>query len=362
VSLAEVGIVEIEGAASFMVNESTGIDERVIAHVATLEAPLQLVFRQEEIDTGTLPAKSVLAKTLVSVISPGTELAAYKGVPPLRPGNSYPRVVGYCNVAEVLKVGKGVSDLAIGSRILTFASHRSHFCIDEDQIVGIVPAGMRSGDAACAYLFHLGYNAVLKSEVCLGSTVLVVGLGVLGLTSVAMAALAGGRVFAISDHEIPSQKALGFGAEACFRRSDMGKLAEALGTEKASIVITTSNSWADWRLALESTGNQGTIAVMGFPGRGEPNPEFNPLYSAYFYDRQLRIIAAGLSPQTQDSRGFLPFNEKDNIKRIFGWIQGERINPEILVSGRFPAMRLVDAYEGLVNRHSSPSTYLLDWD
>ena len=51
-----------------------------------------------------------------------------------------------------------------------------------------------------AYLYHLGYDAVLGSEIKLGSKVLVIGLGLLGLTSVSMAKLAGGKVTAISDN------------------------------------------------------------------------------------------------------------------------------------------------------------------
>lgn len=332
-----------------------------MARIAMLDQPHSLRFEIETIDPSSLIPGEVLAETIVSAISPGTELAAYTGAPPLRPGIVYPRLVGYCNVARVLACGKAVSGVAPGDRILTFSSHRSHFCIPATDVLAVLSAGITSEDAACAYLFHLGYDAVLKSGVRPGSEVIVIGLGVLGLTTVALAALAGARVFAISDHEASRQKALVFGATECFSRAENQRLAERLGPARAQVVVTTSNTWADWRLALEGAGQRGTIAVLGFPGRQETAIPFNPLDSTHFYMRQLRIMAVGMSPELPDSRGFLPFNERANLQRLIDWIEAGRLRPAELVSGRFAGSQLADAYESLLRRERNPLTYLLDW-
>lgn len=333
----------------------------ISARVAILEAPRDLHFKEETLDPAAVGDGDVLAETIVSAISPGTELAAYTGAPPLRPGVVYPRLVGYCNVARVLACGKAVSSVAPGDRILTFSSHRSHFCIPATDVLAVLSDGITSEDAACAYLFHLGYDAVLKSDVRAGSEVIVIGLGVLGLATVALAALAGARVFAISDHEASRQKALAFGATECFSRAENQRLACRLGPARASVVITTSNTWADWCLALEGAGQRGTIAVLGFPGRQETAIPFNPLNSAHFYMRQLCIMAVGMSPELPDSRGFLPFNERANLQRLLEWIQVGRLRPAELVSRSFPGTQLGEAYECLLRREGNPLTYLLDW-
>ncbi len=333
----------------------------IATRTAVLEASRNLHFKEEALDPAAIGDGEVLAETIVSAISPGTELAAYTGAPPLRPGVVYPRLVGYCNVARVLACGKSVSGVAPGDRILTFSSHRSHFCIPAADVLAVLSDGIASEDAACAYLFHLGYDAVLKSGVRAGSEVIVIGLGVLGLTTVALAALAGARVFAISDHEASRQKALAFGATECFSRSESQRLAERLGPARAGVVVTTSNTWADWRLALEGAGQRCTIAVLGFPGRQETAIPFNPLDSAYFYMRQLCIIAVGMSPELPDSRGFLPFNERANLQRLLEWIQSGRLRPADLVSGSFPGTQLGKAYESLLRREGDPLTYLLEW-
>lgn len=334
----------------------------ITAQTAVLEAPRDLQFKEEMLDTASLGDDELLAETIVSAISPGTELAAYNGAPPLRPGVVYPRLVGYCNVACVLACGKSVSGVVSGDRILTFSSHRSHFRIPATDVLAVLSPDIASEDAACAYLFHLGYDAVLKSGLRPGSDVVVIGLGVLGLTTVALAALAGARVFAISDHESPRQKALAFGAAACFSRGEFSQLAERLGPARAQVVVTTSNAWSDWRLALEAAGQQGTIAVLGFPGRQEDAIPFNPLDSAHFYMRQLRIMAVGMAPELPDSRGFLPFNERANLQRLLEWIQAGRLRPAELVSGRFQGTQLGEAYECLMRREGNPLTYLLDWN
>ncbi len=333
----------------------------ITTQIAVLEAPHELRVKSETLDPAALGDSELLAETIVSAISPGTELAAYTGAPPLRPGVLYPRLVGYCNVARVLGCGSTVAGIKPGDRILTFSSHRSHFRLASADVLAVLPDDIASDDAVCAYLFHLGYNAVLKSEIRPGSDVVVIGMGVLGLTTVALASLAGARVFSISNSEFLQRKAIHFGAADCFSRAEFPQLLDKLGADRAQVVVTTSNAWPDWRLALEAAGEQGTIAVLGFPGRQDTAVPFNPLDSEHFYMRQLRILAVGMSPERPDSRGFLPFNERGNLQRLLGWISDGRLHPAELVSGRFPGSRLADAYESLLRRDDITLTYLLDW-
>jgi threonine dehydrogenase-like Zn-dependent dehydrogenase len=315
--------------------------------------------RQETL--GTVGPADLACETIVTAISPGTETAAYTGAPPLRDGVGYPRLLGYCNVARVTAVGADVRLAKVGDRILSFMSHRSAFVIAEKDVLLRLPESVSSDDAVCAYLFHLGYNAVLRSDVRAGSRVCVVGLGALGLTTVAFAALSGAEVWGVSDHRQPGEIAGRFGAREIVSRVVLNERLEAGRQPLADIVVVTTNAWADWQLALRIAAQRGTSAVLGFPGRGEPAPAFNPLDSRFFYAKQLRIEAVGASPEKQDSRGFARFNQKDNIAFIVDCIDKKRLKPRDLVSARFPGHDLVTAYETLLARRNSPVTYLLDW-
>jgi threonine dehydrogenase-like Zn-dependent dehydrogenase len=330
------------------------------ATVATLVAPRLLELRHETLDPAQLPASSVLCQTLVTAISPGTELAAYTGAPPLRDGTVYPRVLGYCNVGRVIAVGRDVANLTPGDRVLTFTSHRSHFAITADAVLATLPVELDSGQAACAYLYHLGYNAVLRGDVRAGSRVLVIGLGVLGLASVSMASLAGADVVAVSDHPHAQRLARAFGARDVFSREHRKSLHGVLSAG-ADVVVCTTNGWDDWALALELAATRATLAVLGFPGRGIPPGDFNPLDSRHFYAKQLRIEAVGHSPERGDSRGFNRFNERDNLRYILDQIVRGRLDAASLVSGRYPAHDMEQAYRDLLARTRSPVTYILQW-
>ena len=334
---------------------------RIESAVAWLNAPRQLEFRGESVDSGNVTAGQVLCETLVTAISPGTELAAYVGLPALRAGSGYPRLQGYCNVARVLAVGAGVSHLTPGQRVLSFASHRTHFSIPAGEVLQVLAAEDRSEDMACAYLFHLGYNAVLTSGVRPGSRVLVIGLGVLGLTSVAMAALAGASVVGVSEHRLPQRLGLEFGARAVLSRSNDGAMRSALTADLADVVITTSMDWSDWQLALQLAGHRATIACLGFPGRNRPPGDFNPLDSRYFYAKQLRIEAVGMSPERPEPRGFLRFNERDNLEYVTALTRAGRLKPAALVCGTYAGSDLALAYEALLAHERPGVTYLLRW-
>lgn len=331
-----------------------------VATVVHLLAPRRLELREEPLRAAG--DTELACETLVTAISPGTELAAWNGLPPLRPGVVYPRLQGYCNVARVVAVGAQVQGFKAGDRVLSFNSHRSHFVMQASDVLLTLPPQADAYDIACTYLYHLGYNACLRAGVRAGSRVLVIGLGTLGLTSVAMAALSGAVVVGLSDQAASRERALALGARAAVGRGGLQAVRDGLGGQAADVVIATTNGWADWHTALEAAGNRATVAVLGFPGRGEPAPERNPLDSQHFYMKQLRLEAVGMSPERLDSRGFTRFNERDNIAYLAGEIVAGRLVPSALVSGTFRGADIEAAYEALGARRGAPITYLLKWN
>ena len=332
------------------------------AKVAKLLGPHELVFDDEPIDESLLASDEVLCKTIASAISPGTEIAAYNGTTPLRPMKAFPRLIGYCNVAEIIKIGSDITEYNVGQRILTFSSHRSHFVIKSKEILSIIPDGVSSQLASTAYIYHLGYNAILNSKIKYGSSIVVIGLGVIGLCSIGLSKMAGAEVYGITNHELPKQKALEMGAIEIFSRKEIEILKSKLGRKLADAVITTSNDWNDWKIALDIAGMHSKISVLGFPGRGFDEIPFNPLDSRYFYEKQLQLHAVGMSPEINDSRGFLKFNEKDNLSFILKEIARKNIDPNLIISGEKSWKEIEGAYKSLLSREGSPLTFVLNWE
>ena len=88
---------------------------------------------QPDLDSIMSPGTDeILVETLVTAISPGTELAAWSGATPLRPvARIYPRLMGYCNVGRVIHLGSNVNGFALNDLVLTHSAHRSHALISQ---------------------------------------------------------------------------------------------------------------------------------------------------------------------------------------------------------------------------------------
>lgn len=341
------------------------MNDAITAHIAELRGPRDLHFRGETLRPDDLGPDDILARTLVSVLSPGTELAAWRGDPPLRPMKVYPRVVGYCNVAEVLAVGDAVEKVRPGDRILSWQSHRSAFRMPVSGIAFVLDPEEDAERIATTYLFHLGYNALLKGGFVPGMSVAVIGLGTLGFGAASLAAASGGRVMGLSDAPYFREEALAAGVHrAVEKRAEAARAAagELLGAPEVDLVVTTTNGWEDWRLALELARREGTVAVLGFPGRGQEDPPFNPLDSRWFYDKQLRLVACGFSPNVEAPAHDLRFTQARNMEYLRRRIRQGGLPADILISGRRSWRELARAYETLDAREEPLFTISLDWE
>lgn len=333
-----------------------GTSTVLTSNVVRLLGPRDLVFETEEIDVATISPDEIVLATEFSAVSPGTELAAYVGLPPLRPGPVYPRFQGYCNCGRVIAVSANVKNFAVSDRVLTNAAHRSHYRISQSEIITKIPADMSGADASVTYLFHLGYAALLRANVRIGQRVAVVGLGALGVGAVAASQAAGAEVVAISGRAQALSRARRLGATMTCNPEDA-----ALGAVEADIVISTSSSWRDWTVALRAARRGGVIAVLGFPGRGEPHPDFNPLDSQFFYDKQLTLMGVGqLLDEVPGSRAPSP-RLRANMEYLVDLISAGRLPVKELSAHLRPARELAQVYEDLLARREDVLTYVLQW-
>lgn len=341
----------------------------VESHVIEVVGPGQVEFRDETLVLEGLGGREIACETLYTAISPGTELAAYQGLTPLRPDRAHSRVVGYCNLARVVAAGDWVRRYHPGDLVLTLQSHRSHFVCSDEEILLALPPGEYDDDqlarAATTYLFHQGYSALLRGDLKPGQYLAVVGLGTLGLATVSVAARFGARAVGLSELADSRELATEFGADRVFAKDDPEAIAgeiDALtrGTG-VDIVVLTAGAWEDFRLATLLARPGGKVCILGFPGRRDPIPPFNPLEPSLFYRKQLSYMACGYTPDVEIDPRDLRFTIRRNCAYLLDLVLAGELPAGRLISAVEPWHRVRDVYERIAAREGGFRTAVLRW-
>ncbi|MCE7995970.1 MAG: hypothetical protein HEP71_28580 [Roseivirga sp.] len=334
---------------------------QIVSKVYHLLGPKDLVMKSETLDTDQLREHEVIGETHYSAISPGTEYAAYIGMPPLRPGKVYPRLMGYCHVSQITHTGSQVTNLSPGDMVLTFQSHRTHVKFQDSDFFIKLP-GEHAAKLTPAYLYHLGYHALITGEARQGHNIGVIGGGTLGYTSARMSEISGAKTFLFSNIEGLKEKLRMPGCEVLKKSSEaLNGVADKTHGVGLDIVINTSNLWSDWLFALQLANRGGTIVNMGFPGRGQENPDFNPLDPRYVYDKQLNIKAlnnineTGLEPYEQR------FNVRRNLEHIIDMILKGKLNSDNIITDTIHYTELDAQYLKYASRNHYLLSTLIQW-
>ncbi len=152
----------------------------------------------------------VLAWSVVSGISHGTELAWYRGQaaalhlgwdPEARvyrdgtPGRSYPVDPGYETVARIEETGSGVTAVCPGQLVCLDKPHADlHLVTEAEAKRGLLPDDTEPERAVFIPLARVALGGIHDAAISVGDVVMVTGLGVVGLLAAQIAKLAGAGV------------------------------------------------------------------------------------------------------------------------------------------------------------------------
>ena len=268
--------------------------------LAILPRPMELVIEDQPLDTENLGPRDVYVETELTAFKLGTDRGNYEGEPGIPgAGNSFPRTVGDSTVGIVRGVGSEVTRFKVGDRVVSQTGHRSAHVTREDDYGATgnlvkVPDGVHPEDAVYAVLYSLSGYCYTKARFRPGEYVAVVGTGVLGIAAVAVGPIYGAQVAAIANSPVRADMALKMGAHAAFMYDDpdlQARLDEFSLGNGIDLVILTANPWPAYRTSVEIVRRGGRVSIVSLLGRGEPPADFNPLYSGYFFDKGISIIA-----------------------------------------------------------------------
>lgn len=107
-----------------------------------------------------------------------------------------PLPLGYCHVGEVVAVGTGVTDISIGDRVASNGQHAEVVCIPRN-LVAKIPDSVTDDQAAFTVIGAIGLQGIRLINPTLGETIVVVGLGLIGLLTAQLLRLNGCRVIGL---------------------------------------------------------------------------------------------------------------------------------------------------------------------
>jgi predicted dehydrogenase/threonine dehydrogenase-like Zn-dependent dehydrogenase len=142
-----------------------------------------------------------------------------------------PLPLGYCNVGTVLALGEGITDLRIGDRVASNGQHAEVVCIPRN-LVALIPDSVSDDEAAFTVMGAIGLNGIRLLDPKLGDTVVVIGLGLLGLLTAHLLRLNGCRVIGIDIDEQKCQLA---------RHGNIQTLNPSAGADSVNAVLAFTN-------------------------------------------------------------------------------------------------------------------------
>lgn len=334
---------------------------QIRVHKAMLYGAGDLRMEIEKLDVGALGPNQVYVETQVSGFSTGTDLGNYEGRSTEVPdAPQYPRWVGYSNVGKVARKGESVTSLAVGDHIFAAKPHRSAYVANDSEMLIKLPHGIDLEQASLGYLTHLGVAGLRQVSYEAGENVCVIGLGVIGCCTIAAARAIGARVIAIANDQGRASLAKSLGAEQCYQSGSL-TARDIFAGEGADVVVLTANTWPAYRDAMEVSAMNGRVSVLGFPGRAQPSPDFNPLDARWLYGKQLTIRGTGHMSRLECPASEIRFNVRRDLEYLFELMASGRLDLAPVISHRIPFERMRDAYE-LARSHSKQMTAaVFDW-
>jgi threonine dehydrogenase-like Zn-dependent dehydrogenase len=319
--------------------------------------------RQVALQSEPIPSPAfgqVLVQTIMSAISPGTELLVYRGLAPadlardetitaLAGDFSFPLNYGYAAVGRVLELGPGVAPVWKDRLVFAFQPHASHFLAAPDELLGL-PAGLKPEEAVFFPNMETAVTFLLDGRPLLGEQVAIFGQGIVGLLLTAV----------LGRWPLSSLVTLDLYPRRRLLSEDLGahlsldpSAPDALGRLAAGLQVGGPYPGAD--LCYEISGSPAAldqaIAATGFNGRivigswyGLKRSDLN--LGGRFHRSRMRLISSQVSSLNPELSG------RWNKTRRFQvtWQMLAEVQPARFITQRFPIAQAAQAFE-LLDRH-----------
>jgi 2-desacetyl-2-hydroxyethyl bacteriochlorophyllide A dehydrogenase len=317
-----------------------GIRLPVKARAVHFVAPRRIELREVE-----LPQPSegcVLVATEWSGISSGTELLAYRGeVDPDLPLDetlgalagtfAYPFRYGYSAVGRVVQPAGPFRE---GQLVFAFHPHQDRFVVDARAVTPV--DGMDPRAATLYPLVETALQVCLDAAPRLGETVVVVGMGAVGILVAALLARAGAVVLGSEPEPARRAAAAAFGVRALAPDEVAEAVTAGTGGRGADLVVEASGNPQALASSLGWLAHEGTVLVCSWYGT---RPASLPLGAA-FHRRRLALR----STQVSTLPAALTARWDRGRRAALAWRLARELPLRAVATHEFPFERAAEAY------------------
>jgi predicted dehydrogenase len=316
---------------------------------------------------GKARARPEQVKKVLQVAKTQGVVTAYQAA---RRALEMPVALGYCAAGEVIEIGAGVTGFEIGAKVACggagFANHAEVVIVPKNLAVPI-PDDVTMRQACFTTLGSIALQSVRIADTRLGESVVVIGLGLVGLFTVQLLRAGGCRVFGI---DIDKQRVAfacgqGYCRGAALDASNLKELVEAFsGGNGADAVIITA-----------ATEDNGPVALAGELARRKARivcvgrTEMKAPRETYLFKELELCTSMAYGPGTGDPTyeldgidyplAYVRWTEGRNMRAVLDQIAQGRVDTEALVTHEFVIDEAPAAFDLITGATKERSTGVL---
>ena len=269
-----------------------------------------------------------------------------------------PLPLGYCNVGKVVAVGKGVKEFSVGDRVASNGHHAEYVCVPKN-LVSKIPDSVSDEEATFTVIGAIGLQGIRLLKPTFGETIVVIGLGLIGLVTAELLISNGCNVigFDFDPQKIKIAKEKGIIAINPSEGTNQVKFIESYtnGIGADGVIITASNKSNE---IISQSANmcrkRGRIILVGVVGLD--------ISRADFYEKEISFqvscsYGAGRYDEEYEVKGhdypigYVRWTEKRNFEAVLNAIAKNKLDVSPLITNR---VQLKD-YDKIYGDMSNPN-------
>lgn len=249
-----------------------------------------------------------------------------------------PLPLGYCNAGEVIGVGRGVSGFQVGDRVVSNGSHAEIVSVPEN-LVAKIPAGVSYEEASFTVIGAIALQGIRLINPTFGETVVVTGLGLIGLMAAQLLKANGCRVIGLDFDQRKVDLAASWGIQAINVGSadavaTVMQATDGIGADAVLITASTKSNDVISQAARMSR-KRGRIVLVGVIGLD--------IQRADFYEKELSFqVSCSYGPGRYDDHyeqkgldypiGFVRWTENRNFTAILSALASGQLDVKALIT------------------------------